>query len=123
MVRKFDLAEVLRAVKSLKPFATPTVVSADAEARYLLQARDRRMFEYLAKPVSARSIYGRICSIMEHNRPFVRAPQYFGPDRRRRHSEFAAEDERRQDAVGVAENEMGPGGYMVDSKSVLCESV
>ncbi|MBN9320533.1 MAG: response regulator, partial [Caulobacterales bacterium] len=40
--------------------------------------------EFLTKPVTARGVIDRICEVVDNARPYVRAPGYFGPDRRRR---------------------------------------
>jgi two-component system, chemotaxis family, chemotaxis protein CheY len=55
--------------------ARPSVVAAFVEA-----GAD----EVLAKPVSARVAWAKVHATIERRRPFVRAPTYFGPDRRRR---------------------------------------
>lgn len=94
------------------------------------------MTSYPMKSVSARTIYGRICSIMENNRPFVRAPQYFGPDRRRRHREFTGQDQRHRGASDVAEKEpatpktaetsspdLGLDGWLKDAMSAVSGTV
>ena len=40
------------------------------------------MTQFLAKPVSAKTIYSRICAVIENPRPFIRISDFFGPDRR-----------------------------------------
>ncbi|MCR9070561.1 MAG: response regulator [Alphaproteobacteria bacterium] len=70
--------------RGLNPLTPVIVVSANTIARNILQARDTGMTEFLAKPVSAASLYARIVSIIENPRRFVRTGSYFGPDRRRR---------------------------------------
>ena len=47
------------------------------------EARDIAVTEFLAKPLTAKSLYGRIVTIIESPRQFVRTAIYFGPDRRR----------------------------------------
>jgi CheY-like chemotaxis protein len=46
-------------------------------------ARDRGVNEFLCKPVTARSILTRLGAVIMNPRPFIRSPDYFGPDRRR----------------------------------------
>jgi hypothetical protein len=48
----------------------------------------------LAKPVTARGLYNRIASVIENPRRFVRASEYFGPDRRRSVNDFMGSDKR-----------------------------
>ncbi len=66
------------------PFVPVIVVTANTELRHVCTARDNGMTEFLAKPISAQTVYQRICNVIEGNRPFVRANDFFGPDRRRR---------------------------------------
>nr|MEA2799590.1 two-component system, chemotaxis family, chemotaxis protein CheY [Phenylobacterium sp.] len=47
-------------------------------------ARDAGVNEFLAKPLTARGVVQRISQVIDHPRQFVRTPNYFGPDRRRR---------------------------------------
>lgn len=48
------------------------------------EARDAGVNEFLAKPLTARGVVERLNQVVEHPRPYVRAGEYFGPDRRRR---------------------------------------
>jgi CheY-like chemotaxis protein len=60
------------------------LISGHSEQWRIAQARDAGVTEYLAKPVSAKSVMSRIRTIVEKPRPFIKAADYFGPDRRRR---------------------------------------
>jgi len=77
------LTKVRRDEDSPDPFVPVIVCTANTEYRHVCHARDQGMTEYLAKPVSANTIYGRICAMVETHRPFIRAAGFFGPDRRR----------------------------------------
>ena len=80
---------------SSNPYVPVIVITANTELSHVLTARDAGTTEFLAKPVSARLIYLRIISMIENNRPFVRAKSFFGPDRRRRRSgEFSGPERR-----------------------------
>ncbi len=57
-------------------------------------ARDAGVHEILAKPLKAEDMYARIASIIETPRPFIRAPGYFGPDRRRQDLPYDGPDKR-----------------------------
>jgi two-component system, chemotaxis family, chemotaxis protein CheY len=48
------------------------------------EARDAGVNEFLAKPLTARGVIERIHQVVENPRTYVRAEDYFGPDRRRR---------------------------------------
>lgn len=55
-----------------------------SEKRRVIQARDAGVTEFLVKPFNAQDLYKRIVQIIERPRQFVRAADFFGPDRRRR---------------------------------------
>lgn len=59
------------------------IMTGHTELSTVVQARDAGVTEFLAKPMSVRSMYQRILSVIERPRPFVRSVDYFGPDRRR----------------------------------------
>jgi hypothetical protein len=52
--------------------------------------------EIMTKPITVKSIEGKVRSILEQPRPFVDATQYFGPDRRRRGDDEGPRDDRRR---------------------------
>lgn len=60
------------------------MISAHSEYWRISQARDAGINEFLVKPISAKSLFSRICKVIEKPRPYVNAPGFFGPDRRRR---------------------------------------
>lgn len=60
------------------------LMTARSETEYVLQARDRGITEFLAKPFTVEGLFRRLVSIIAYPRPFIDAERYFGPDRRRR---------------------------------------
>lgn len=60
------------------------MITGHSTSRRVGEARDAGVNEFLAKPVTARGVIERIGEIVEHPRPFIRAGDYFGPERRRR---------------------------------------
>ncbi len=84
---------------STDPYIPVVVCTANTEFRHVCIARDTGMTEFLAKPVSAKSIYNRICSVVENIRPFIRIGEFFGPDRRRHREGPFEGDNRRRRAV------------------------
>ena len=72
------------------------MVSAYSTLDWVIMARDAGVSEFLTKPVSVKSMVMRLTSIIEHPRSFINSKVYFGPDRRRKVSEFKGEDRRRQ---------------------------
>ncbi len=71
------------------------MVTAYSELGQVVTARDAGITEFLAKPVSARSLFSRIKSVIENHRQFVRSQNFFGPDRRRRKVAAYSGTERR----------------------------
>ena len=64
-------------------------------------ARDAGVSSFLAKPMSAQSLFKRLASLVEDQRPFIRCTDFFGPDRRFRHNpDFGGQD--RRDSVTAA---------------------
>ncbi len=98
-----DGIEFTRLVRTAKdspnPFVPIIMLSGHTELFRVSQARDSGINEYLAKPISAKSLYGRILSIIGNPRPFIRSNHYFGPDRRRRDDGPPNGIERRQPAM------------------------
>jgi len=80
--------------ESANAYAPVIITSAHTEAADVISARDHGMSEFLAKPVSAKTLYHRIARIAQEDRVFVRSEQFFGPDRRRRASEPLLADRR-----------------------------
>lgn len=81
----FALLKGIRAGSEIpNPLVPVIVVSANTIAGNVIKARESGMTEFLAKPVSAKSLYTRIVSIIENPRKFVRTESFFGPDRRRK---------------------------------------
>ncbi|MGE0746573.1 MAG: response regulator [Rhodospirillales bacterium] len=80
-----EFARMVRnAAKSPTPYVPLIMLSGYTEMKRICEARDVGVNEFLAKPISARSLYQRIVSLIANPRPFVRTASYFGPDRRRR---------------------------------------
>ena len=60
------------------------MLTGHSDLARLAAARDRGVNEFLAKPVTARDILKRLEAVILRPRPYIRAPDFFGPDRRRR---------------------------------------
>jgi len=78
------------------PFLPIIMVTGYSEASLVAEARDAGVNEFLAKPISARSLVARITSVIRSPRSFARSPDYFGPDRRRAQQPFSGPDRRQQ---------------------------
>ena len=101
------LLQTIRSGKrNINPLLPVVVVSANTIARNIIQARDTGMTEFLAKPVSAQTLYSRIVAIIENPRRFVRTSSYFGPDRRRRFDPSYVGPKRRADDDSAADDDL-----------------
>lgn len=83
------------------PWVPVIMCTANTEKRHIVEARDAGATEYLLKPVSAKSIYDRIVSVVDDARAFVRTAAFTGPDRRRSTMPFGGE-ERRNENLAMA---------------------
>jgi two-component system, chemotaxis family, chemotaxis protein CheY len=63
------------------------MITGHTTPRRVAEARDVGVNELLVKPITARGVIDRLTRVIEHPRPFVRSPDYFGPDRRRKGSD------------------------------------
>lgn len=73
------------------PFIPIILLTAHTERSRILAARDAGVTEVCAKPITAKQLWMKIAAVVNAPRPFVRAPGYFGPDRRRKTQEPAKE--------------------------------
>ena len=77
------------------PFLPVIMVSAHTELTQVKQARDVGVTEFLAKPISAKTMLVRFCSVIDNQRAFVRSSKFIGPDRRR-HTDQAFQGQERR---------------------------
>lgn len=83
------------------PFTPVIMVSAFSHLKNILQARDAGINEFLAKPISAKSLLARVQAVIDKPRQYVRAEAYFGPDRRRRGLPLKGSDRRDEEIPAV----------------------
>ena len=97
--------ELLRWIRGHKKDAIrflPVIVVSGYTTQYLTAtARDLGANETLVKPISGSGLAGRICNVIDHPRPFIKAPDYFGPDRRRQTLPHTGRERRIAEAVEV----------------------
>jgi two-component system, chemotaxis family, chemotaxis protein CheY len=89
--------EIRQSARSANPFMPIIMVTGHTEKHRVEAARDAGVTEFLAKPITAQSLFSRIAQVVEHPRAFVRCGTYFGPDRRRKVAEDYAGPWRRHD--------------------------
>ena len=94
-----DFAREVRMSKnSPNPYIPIIMVTGHTERHRVEAARDAGVTEVLAKPITAGNLFQRIGEIVDKPRPFVKAPDYFGPDRRRHATvDYAGPFRRRDD--------------------------
>ncbi|MFQ5467733.1 MAG: response regulator [Kiloniellaceae bacterium] len=87
---------------SPNPYIPIILLTGHTEIHRVLEARDAGVNEVLAKPISIKSLYSRIISIIERPRPYVKSKTYFGPCRRRYADPSYTGPERRKGALAAA---------------------
>lgn len=93
-------AEFIRLVRGLQGHArfVPLIgCTADTSPATISEMRDAGADEVLAKPVSAKVIWTKLMAVTNARRNFVSAPDFFGPDRRRRAEIVLTTDRRAND--------------------------
>ncbi len=92
-----DFTRLVRSGKdSPNAFVPIIMMTAYTEKLRIVKARDAGITEFIAKPLSAKTLMARVTAVIEHPRPFIRSKQYFGPDRRRRQTSDYKGPERRK---------------------------
>lgn len=107
LMPRMDGIEFTRHVRAgdyeINPFVPIIIVSGFTDMAHIGEARDAGANEFLAKPISVKSLYTRLAALVGAPRPFVRAGEFVGPDRRRRAERRMGQDvilpsERRHDS-------------------------
>jgi len=99
-----ELVQMLRTnPQTPNPFVPVIMLTGHTSLDHVMQARDAGVNEFIAKPVSVKTMMSRLVSVIEHPRPYVRTSAYFGPCRRRRGAEEYRGPERRAEAKQAAE--------------------
>jgi two-component system, chemotaxis family, chemotaxis protein CheY len=75
-------------------FLPVVVVSGYTTEIIASTSRDMGAHEILVKPISGNLLASRICSVIDHPRPFVKSSNFFGPDRRRQNMPIKGKDRR-----------------------------
>lgn len=70
--------------------------TADTTPRTVKELRDAGADEILTKPVSPKMIWTKLVAVTNARRKFVEAPDFFGPDRRRKVRYVKANEDRRK---------------------------
>jgi two-component system, chemotaxis family, chemotaxis protein CheY len=93
-----DLIQMIRTnPQTPNPFVPVIMLTGHTSMDHVRQARDAGVNEFIAKPVSVKTMMSRLVAVIEHPRPYVRTNGYFGPCRRRRGAEEYRGPERRSE--------------------------
>jgi len=80
-----ELTQKIRTDRSSpNPYVPIILMTGFSDKKRVMRARDMGITEFLAKPFTAHDLYRRIDQIITKPRAFVKAPDFFGPDRRRK---------------------------------------
>lgn len=75
-------------------FLPVIVCSAYTSNDLVEKARDHGANEVMVKPVSANKLAQRIQHVIDHPRPYVKSPEFFGPNRRRKKEPYKGDEKR-----------------------------
>jgi CheY-like chemotaxis protein len=91
-----EFARKLRAdTQAPNPFVPLIMLTGYTQTTRVREARDAGINEFIAKPVSVKTLMSRLTAVIESPRPYVRTKLYFGPCRRRRNAPEYDGPERR----------------------------
>jgi two-component system, chemotaxis family, chemotaxis protein CheY len=91
-----DFVKLLRRSPDTPNQSVPVImITGQATAARVNDARDAGVSEFLAKPFNARDVVRRLHQAIERPRAFVAREEFAGPDRRRRDGHPASAPERR----------------------------
>lgn len=107
-----DLVRMVRSrPDSPDPLLPVVMLTAHGSVEHVTACRDAGATDYLVKPFSPSRIAARITDLVEKQRPFVCAPGYRGPDRRRSRRPTAA-DRRSPTAPAPGVKLLPPDGLL-----------
>ena len=90
-----DMIDFIRKDPASRDRLLPVIIlTARSEEPFVVEARDHGANEFVAKPYTVDSLYKRLAAIIAFPRPYVNAPSYFGPERRRKQTPFNGADRR-----------------------------
>ncbi len=94
-VNGIEFTRIIRQEEHTTDAAVPIIlVSSAPSLKIVFDARDAGVNEILVKPISANALLAHIALTFALPRPFVKAPNFVGPDRRRRQRPIPFADRR-----------------------------
>ena len=99
-----DVVKMIRTdPQTPNPFVPVIMLTGHTHIDRVRQARDAGINEFIAKPVSVKTMMSRLVAVIEHPRPYVRTGSFFGPCRRRRNvGDYHGAERREQSKEQVA---------------------
>lgn len=98
-LREVDGPSLVRQIRtapdSPAPFLPVIMLTAHTERSRVETARDAGITEFCSKPISPKEMLRKIAAVIDQPRPYVRATDFVGPDRRRRAASGRTEPNRR----------------------------
>ena len=76
------IRRVRMAPNSPDHFLPIVMLSGYAHRDQVMEARDAGVTDFLVKPITAKNLLTRLLAVIEHPRPFISTPNFFGPNRR-----------------------------------------
>ncbi len=87
LMHPMDGLEFTRRVRNTEtspnPYLPIVMISSHADMTRVAAARDTGVTEFLVKPVTGKAVIDRLNAVIYRPRDFIRADDYFGPNRRR----------------------------------------
>lgn len=105
-----QLARKIRDPEGTHPYVPIIMVTGEARPDVVIQAREAGVHEFLVTPVSVKAVSERIAIAVGRPRPFVKASDYFGPDRRRRSGIPVPQERRRNGGSSTGAGGAEAGG-------------
>lgn len=113
---KADGIEFTRRVRQDPASHNPTVpiiiMTGFTNKQRVFDARDAGVTEFLIKPFTVQTLSDRLMHIIEKPRDFVLAPQYVGPDRRRRREDVDPSEMKRKSDAAAEKSPMKSKKYV-----------
>lgn len=99
-----EFTQMLRTSRDSPDIHVPIImVTGYCDSQTVMEARDAGVNEFLAKPISAKSLYLRLLEVINNPRIFIKTKTYTGPDRRRNTSDNYTGPERRNTESATTE--------------------
>jgi hypothetical protein len=71
------------------------VVYGGARRRDVERSRDDGVTDVISRPMSPKTVAGKLRAALAAPRPFIAAPEFFGPDRRAKERPWRGQDRRK----------------------------